>query len=51
VRGVQGRRCKQPLGDLNETRGYCKLKEDALRSRYVEHSLWKNSWSCRKTDY
>jgi hypothetical protein len=25
----QGKRCKQLLGDFKETRGYCKLKEEA----------------------
>jgi hypothetical protein len=30
VTGRQGRRCKQLLDDLKETRGYWKLKEEAL---------------------
>jgi hypothetical protein len=30
-------RSKQPLGDLKEKRGYCKLKEDVL-----DHTLWRN---------
>jgi hypothetical protein len=30
VTGRQGRRSKQLLDDLNETRGYWKLKEEAL---------------------
>jgi len=32
----RGRRCKQLLDDLNETRWYLKLKEDALDS-----ALWR----------
>jgi hypothetical protein len=28
--GRQGRRCKQPLDDCKETRGYWNLKEEAL---------------------
>ena len=28
VKGRRGRRRKQLLGDLKETRGYCKLKEE-----------------------
>lgn len=35
VTGRQGRRRKQPLDDLKEKRGYCKLKEEA-----VDHTLW-----------
>jgi hypothetical protein len=35
VVGRQGRRRKQLLGDLQNTRGYCKLKEEALdRNRW-----------------
>jgi hypothetical protein len=34
VTGRPGRRCK-PLDDLKETRGYWKLKEEA-----VDHTLW-----------
>jgi hypothetical protein len=30
VMGIQGRRRRQLLDDLNETRGYSKLKEEAL---------------------
>jgi hypothetical protein len=32
VRGIQGRRCKQLLDDLKETRGYWKLRELALEN-------------------
>jgi len=42
--GRRGRRRKQPLDGLEETRGYCKLKEEAIdrtvwRSRFVR-SYW-----------
>jgi len=30
VRGRRGRRRNQPLYDLKEKRGYCKLKEEAV---------------------
>jgi hypothetical protein len=37
VIGREGRRCKQLLDDLKETRGYWKLKEEAL-----DCTLWRN---------
>jgi hypothetical protein len=43
VTGRRGRRCKQLLDDLQETRGYWKLKEEAL-----DHTLWR---TCFGTDY
>ena len=33
------RRCKQLLDDLEEMRGYCKLKEEAL-----DRSLWRTGF-------
>jgi hypothetical protein len=48
--GRRGRRRKQLLDDLNETRGHCRLKEEAL-DRTVEKSLWKRLRTCRETDY
>jgi hypothetical protein len=30
MKGTRGRRRKQLLNDLQETRGYCKLKDEAL---------------------
>ena len=33
------RRCKKLLDDLKDRRGYCHLKEEALRSHYVEESF------------
>jgi hypothetical protein len=34
--GRRGRRCKQLLGDLEEKRGYWKLKEEAL-----DRTVWR----------
>jgi hypothetical protein len=45
----QERRRKQLLDDHKETRGYWKLKQEAL-DHSVENSLWKRQWTCRKTD-
>ena len=39
VTGRRGRRRKQLLDDLNEKRGYCKLKEEAL-----DRSLWRTGF-------
>jgi hypothetical protein len=39
------------MDDLKETRGYWKLKEEALDLGVCENSLWKRLWTCRKTDY
>jgi hypothetical protein len=36
VTGRRGRRCKRLLDDLKETRGYWKLKEEAL-----DRALWR----------
>ena len=47
----QGRRRRKLLDDLKERRGYSHLKEEALDLQYVESSLWKRLWTCRKTDY
>jgi hypothetical protein len=48
VEGMErpGRRCKQPLNNLKETRRYWKLKEVAL-----DPTVWKTRLgrSCRKT--
>jgi hypothetical protein len=47
VVGTQGRRHKQLLNDLNEKRGYWKLKEEALDCTLF---TWKRLWTSRKTD-
>jgi hypothetical protein len=50
VAGRRGRRRRTLLDDPKERRGNCHLNEEALRSRYVESSLWKRLWTCPKTD-
>jgi hypothetical protein len=32
-------------------RGYSHFERDSSGSHYVENSLWKRLWTCRKTDY
>jgi len=57
VTGRRGRRRKQLLNDIKETRGYCKLKEEALyrtlcRTHFGggygpvvrETTVWMNEW-------
>jgi len=45
IDGRQGRRCKQLLDDLQETRGNFKLMEEA-----IDHSLENTVWNtCIKT--
>jgi hypothetical protein len=46
----RGRRRKQLLDDLKETRGYWKLKEEALDC-ILCRIFWKRLRTCRKTDY
>ena len=53
VTGRRGRKRKKLLDDLKERRGYSHLKKEALERTtyvYVESSLWKWLWTCRKTD-
>ena len=47
----RGRRCKQLLNDIKEKWGYCKFKGKALRLHFMEKSISKSLWTCRKTDY
>jgi len=47
--GKRGRRRKQLLDDLKETRRYWKLRE-STRSPSAENVLWKWVWTSRKTD-
>jgi hypothetical protein len=42
MRGIQGRKRKQLLDDLKETRGYWTLKEEAL-----DHTLWRTLFGIR----
>jgi hypothetical protein len=46
VTGIQGRRSKQLLVKLSETRAYWKLKEEAL-----DRTVWKTRFGSRKPDY
>ena len=48
--GRQRRRRKQ-LFDDKETRGYWKLKEEALERAVWRTWFWKRLWTCSKTDY
>ena len=43
----RGRRSKQLLDKLKETRGYWKLKDEAL-DRSLQNSHKKRLWTCRK---
>jgi len=51
VTGRQGRRRRKLLDDVKERRGYSHFKRGRSGSHYVESSLWKRLWTCRKTDY
>ena len=47
----QGKRCKQLLDELKETREYWKLEEEA-----IDRTLWENRFgrgygTCRKTNF
>ena len=46
----RGRRRKQLLADVRETRGYCKLKEGALDRNMWKNWLWETMWTCRTAD-
>jgi hypothetical protein len=50
VTGRQERRCRKLLDDLKERRGYS-FERGSSGSHYVESSLWKRLWTCRKADY
>ena len=50
VTGRRGRKRRKLLDDLKERKGYSQLKEET-RSHYVESSIWKRLWTCRKADY
>jgi hypothetical protein len=47
---VTGRRRRKLLEDLKERRGYS-FERGSSGSHYVESSLWKRLWTCRKTNY
>jgi len=50
VTGRRGRRHGKLLDDLKEKR-ILSFEGGISRSHYVERSLWKRLWACRKTDY
>jgi len=50
VTGRRGRRRRKLLDDLKEMRGYS-FEGGSSGSHYVESSLWKRLWTCRKADY
>jgi hypothetical protein len=50
VTGKQGRRRRKLLDNLKERRGHY-FEGGSSGSHYVESSLWKILWTCRKTDY
>jgi len=49
VTGRQGRRRRKLLDDLKER--ILSFERGSSGSHYVESSLWKRLWTCRKTDY
>jgi hypothetical protein len=49
VIGRRGRRRKKLLDDLKERR--LSFESGSSGSHYVESSLWKRLWTCRKRDY
>jgi hypothetical protein len=49
--GRRGRRRKQLLDDLKETKSILEIERGSTRSHPVENSLWKRLRTCLKTDY
>ena len=49
VTGRQGKRRRKLLDDLKEK--ILSFEGGSFGSDYVESSLWKRLWTCRKTDY
>ena len=49
-KGRRGRRRKQLMNELKEMRGYLISKNGTTISHFVENSLSKRLWICRKTD-
>jgi hypothetical protein len=48
VTGRQGRRRRKLLDELKER--ILSFERGSCGSHYVESSLWKRLWTCRKTD-
>jgi len=51
VTGRRGRRRRKLLDDLKERERTLSFERGSSGSHYVESSLWKRLWTCRKTDY
>ena len=51
VTGRRGRKRRKLLDDLKERRGILTVEGGSSRSHYVESSIWKRLWTCRKTAY
>jgi len=51
VTGRQGRRRRKLLDDLKVKDRIISFEGGSSGSHYVESSLWKRLWTCRKTDY
>jgi hypothetical protein len=51
VTGRQGRRSRELLDDLKEKERIFSFERRSSGTHYVESSLWKRLWTCRKTDY
>jgi hypothetical protein len=49
VTGRRGRRRKQLLNYLKETRGYCEIETGSRRLHFVMKSHGKSLWTCHKT--
>jgi hypothetical protein len=50
VTGRQGKGRRKLSDDLKERKGYS-FERGSSGLHYVESSLWKRLWTCRKTDY
>jgi hypothetical protein len=51
ITGRQERRCKKPLYEFQGTRGYWKLKEEALEFTLRTNCLGRGYGTCHKTDH
>jgi hypothetical protein len=49
VTGRRGRKLRKLLDDLKEM--ILTFEGGNARSHYVDSSIWKRPWTCRKTDY
>jgi len=51
VTGRQGRRRRKLLDNLKGKERILSFEGGSSESHYVQSSLWKRLWTCRKTDY